>query len=154
MLFRIQPQRLPLCICFRNVLRQLQQLLDHLLVGEHSVAVPIHSTLNGLGELLRLDQVRPAIDGNLLRNQLLQKFHRKVFLLHVGDFFQKFRVKKRKLCSDIREKINYTFAFDALLQKFVDPLIHFRKGKFLACSTGLQPNNHRSDCIKKRRLIA
>ena len=103
----------------------------------YNIKVSIHSTLDNLGELLRLDQVRPAIDGNLLRNQLLQKFHRKVFLLHVGDFFQKFRVKKRKLCSDIREKIDDTFAFDALLQKFVDSLIHFRKGKFLACSPGL-----------------
>ena len=106
--------------------------MNDFLVGQHSVQIAVHCALNDFGELLRLDDICSAVNRDLFGNQFFQEFDCKILLLHVCHFFKELRIEQRKLSLDIREKVDNAFAFDTVLQKFVNALIYFRKRKLLS----------------------
>ena len=106
--------------------------MNDFLIGQHSVQITVHSTLNDFRKFLGFDDVCSTVNRYLLSNQFFQEFDCKILLLHVCHFFKKLWIEQRKLSLDIGEEVDNTFALDAVLQKLVNALIYFRKRELLS----------------------
>ena len=144
-----QTKFLSLLACCGYILCQLHQFLNDLFICQHTVQICVHSPLDNLGEFFRLDDVCPAVNVNLLCNQLFQQFNGKILLFHFRHFFQEFRVEQRKFLVNIGEQIDNTVALDTMLQQLIDSGVHFGERNLLAAALIRKAHHKHTHRFKK-----
>ncbi len=133
---------------------EVHEFFNHLLVRQHAVEVGVHDPPDNLAEFLRLDDIRPAIDLNFLCDQFFQEFHSEVLLFHLRYFLEKIGIEERKFPPRIGKEIDDAPAFDALLQKLVNALVHFRQRYFSPASLIRQSDDKHPHGFKEGRFKA
>ena len=139
----IQPKLIAFLLLGFDLLSHLQQLLNHLLVGEQPFQVIAQCHAQHVAEFLALHHIH-AVRAQFLFQQFGEQFHRQVFLLHVANFSHESLVEKRKVGFVVGKQIDNSFALHALTQQRANAVVDFRFRHFRPAAVEFcQEHTHR-----------